>query len=104
MKFTGKIKEFNGLIENNDDLKIKQNIKSNENNSNKKNNKKDINKNININSYNKMNNNEKYQIDEIKSNRLNFDIDENQPFNTEIEKLDMEIYNLKSKLKKIIQK
>ena len=104
VKFTGKIKEFNGLIENNDDLKIKQNIKSNENNSNKKNNKKDINKNININSYNKMNNNEKYQIDEIKSNRLNFDIDENQPFNTEIEKLDMEIYNLKSKLKKIIQK
>ena len=104
VKFTGKIKEFNGLIENNDDLKIKQNIKSNENNSNKKNNKKDINKNININSYNKMKNNEKYQIDEIKSNRLNFDIDENQPFNTEIEKLDMEIYNLKSKLKKIIQK
>ena len=104
VKFTGKIKEFNGLIENNDDLKIKQNIKSNENNSNKKNNKKDINKNININSYNKMKNNEKYQIDETKSNRLNFDIDENQPFNTEIEKLDMEIYNLKSKLKKIIQK
>ena len=104
VKFTGKIKEFNGLIENNDDLKIKQNIKSNENNSNKKNNKKDINKNININSYNKMKNNEKYQIDEIKSNRLNFDFDENQPFNTEIEKLDMEIYNLKSKLKKIIQK
>ena len=103
VKIPGKIKEFNGLIENYDEMKINQNIKLNENNSNKKN------KN---NSYNKMNNknynNEKYQIDEIKSNinnnKLNFDIDENQPFNTEIEKLDMEIYNLKSKLKKIIQK
>ena len=115
MKPSNKIKEFNGLEknnENNDDIKINMNIKSNENNSNKKSNKKDTNKNININSYNKVsnkskNNNEKFQIDEIKNNinNINFDIiDENQPLNTEIEKLDQEIYNLKSKLKKIIKK
>ena len=115
MKPSNKIKEFNGLEknkENNDDIKINMNIKSNENNSNKKSNKKETNKNININSYNKVsnkskNNNEKYQIDEIKNNikNINFDIiDENQPLNTEIEKLDQEIYNLKSKLKKIIKK
>ena len=115
MKQSNKIKEFNGLEknnENNDDIKINMNIKSNENNSNKKSNKKETNKNININSYNKVsnkskNNNKKFQIDEIKNNikNINFDIiDENQPLNTEIEKLDQEIYNLKSKLKKIIKK
>ena len=114
MKIPGKIKEFHGLIENNDEIKTNPNIKLNENNSNKKSNKRDVNKNININSYNKMsnqsknNNKEKYQIDEIKNNinnnKLNFEIDENQPLNTEIEKLDKEIFNLKSKLKKIIQK
>ena len=38
------------------------------------------------------------------NNKLNFDIDEDKPLNNEIEKLDQEIFNLKSKLKNIIKK
>ena len=48
-----------------------------------------------------------FKVDDIKNNinnKLNFDIDEDKPLNTEIEKLDQEIFNLKSKLKNIIKK
>ena len=109
MKTSGKIKEFHGLVENNNN--INRNIKLNENYTNKKIDKND--KNINFNSYNKISsknsnyNIEKFHIEEVKTNinnKLNFDSNENQPKNTEIEKLDQEIFNLKSKLKKIIQK
>ena len=109
MKTSGKIKEFHGLVENNNN--INRNIKLNENYTTKKIDK--IDKNINFNSYNKIsnkNNNyniEKFHIEEVKTNinnKLNFDSNKNQPKNTEIEKLDQEIFNLKSKLKKIIQK
>ena len=45
------------------------------------------------NSYSKTNN-----------NKINSDFDEDKSLNTEIEKLDQEIFNLKSKLKNIIKK
>ena len=61
-----------------------------------------------MNSYNKINNynREMIQIEDIKNNinKLGLETDEDKPLNTEIEKLDQEIFNLKSKLKKIIQK
>ena len=65
--------------------------------------------NKNKNSYSKTNNNNnlRFKVDDIKNNinnKLNFDIDEDKPLNTEIEKLDQEIFNLKSKLKNIIKK
>ena len=67
----------------------------------------DIN-NKNINSFNKINNynREMQEIEDIKNNtnKFSLDTDEDKPLNTEIEKLDQEIFNLKSKLKKIIQK
>ena len=106
---SGKVKEFHGLGENNEDININNINKINEvNNSNKKNNSNNKN---NINSYNKSNkhniNREMIQIEEIKNNinnKLNLETDEDKPLNTEIEKLDQEIFNLKSKLKKIIIK
>ena len=108
IKLTGKIKEFHGLGENNEDININRQIHINDKNQS---NKKSYIKNKNINSYNKNHNNEynkeNYEIDEIKnniSNKLNIDSDEEKPLNTEIERLDQEIFNLKSKLKKIIQK
>ena len=65
--------------------------------------------NKNQNFYSKTNNNNlRFKVDDIKNNinnkLLNFDIDEDKPLNTEIEKLDQEIFNLKSKLKNIIKK
>jgi len=102
---TGKVKEFHGLGENNEDLNINK-IKE-INDSNRKNNSNNKN---NINSYNKSNkhnNRDMIQIEEIKNNinnKLNLETDEDKPLNTEIEKLDQEIFNLKSKLKKIILK
>ena len=94
---------------NNEDININNINKINEvNNSNKKNNSNNKN---NINSYNKSNkhniNRDMIQIEEIKNNinnKLNLETDEDKPLNTEIEKLDQEIFNLKSKLKKIIIK
>ena len=54
--------------------------------------------NKNKNSYSKTNNNNlRFKVDDIKNNinnKLNFDIDEDKPLNTEIEKLDQEIFNL----------
>ena len=101
---SGKIKEFNGLIENNEDININSNKFIEKNDLNKNN---DIN-NKNMNSYNKINNynREMIQIEDIKNNinKLGLETDEDKPLNTEIEKLDQEIFNLKSKLKKIIQK
>ena len=101
---SGKIKEFNGLIENNEDFNINANKFIEKNDLNKNN---DIN-NKNMNSYNKINNynREMIQIEDIKNNinKLGLETDEDKPLNTEIEKLDQEIFNLKSKLKKIIQK
>ena len=101
---SGKIKEFNGLIENNEDISININQFNQKSDLNKQN---DIN-NKNINSFNKINNynREMQEIEDIKNNtnKFSLDTDEDKPLNTEIEKLDQEIFNLKSKLKKIIQK
>ena len=104
LKSFGKIKEFHGLVESNEDININ---KLNEKNSNKKSDKNEM-SNKNKNSYSKTNNNNlRFKVDDIKNNinnKLNFDIDEDKPLNTEIEKLDQEIFNLKSKLKNIIKK
>ena len=104
---SGKIKEFHGLGENNEDIKINKNQFNEIKESYKK---SDI-SNKNINSYNNNNINnykrEMIQIEEVKkniNNKLNLETNEDKPLNTEIEKLDQEIFNLKSKLKKIIQK
>ena len=104
LKSSGKIKEFHGLVESHEDININ---KINEKNSNKKSDKNEM-SNKNKNSYSKTNNNNlRFKVDDIKNNinnKLNFDIDEDKPLNTEIEKLDQEIFNLKSKLKNIIKK
>ena len=104
MRNTGKIKEFNGLGENNEDININQDIKLNQKNDSDK--KRE--NNTNINSYNINNiNKEIIPYEEKKNNinnKINMESDNDKPLNTEIERLDKEIFNLKSKLKKIIQK
>ena len=103
---SGKIKEFHGLGENNEDININKDKFNDINQSIKKSDRS----NKKINSYNKNNiysKRDMIQIEKIKNNinnKLNFKTDEDKPLNTEIEKLDQEIFNLKSKLKKIIQK
>ena len=104
IKSSSKIKEFHGLVESHEDININ---KLNEKNSNKKSDKNEMSNKIK-NSYSKTNNNNlRFKVDDIINNinnKLNFDIDEDKPSNTEIEKLDQEIFNLKSKLKNIIKK
>ena len=104
MRNNGKIKEFNGLGENNEDININQDIKLNQKNDSDK--KRE--NNTNINSYNINNiNKEIIPYEEKKNNtnnKINMESDNDKPLNTEIERLDKEIFNLKSKLKKIIQK